>query len=129
MKKFIIVFAFCFVLGTGVASAQTVEPTQIDLIKELIQLVSILNTTITGQLSAMDARITVLEQAKAVSYGTTGQTPVIVSNTPSQADLDAVALIRRDLPATVGDACGNKVGKDRRTWDRIFNLMCTQSGY
>lgn len=130
MKKFISALVLCFIFSGSVAHAQTVQPTQSQLLSQLIVLVTQYNQVIGQQISALNTRVTALEQSggQRISFGSTQQTQVATSTFPTIADIEAAATLRLNLPDSPQQDCVLVRGKDRRKWDPIYNLMCQEAG-
>lgn len=125
MKKILIALVLCFSLTGSIAHAQTVQPTQQQLLSQLIVLVTQYNQVIGQQIDALNNRVTALEQSKQqVSLGSVQPTTTF----PTTADIEDAAKIRLLLPDSPQQDCAIARGKDRRTWDPIYNLMCQEAG-
>ncbi len=157
MKKSVILSAavgtllVAAVIFAPVVKAQTpsIEETLVTLTQQVIALVSAINDNVTQQfslqdtrISALESRVYALEHAPAPESHNVGSVEQANPATPfatlSTADQDAITEMVRNLPEGLATECRvSTSGKntqsaiawaDRRSYDRIFRLACTQIG-
>lgn len=139
MKKKIVCASFIgiFLVGTPLAFAQTVDQnpdpttTMLQITQQIMQLVVQMNQTIVtdeATISNLQSRVSALESK--VNAQTFGAIPTIQStpvSTPENADQVAIDQLEATLSDTPSRACMSPGGIQRRTYDRIFNLMCGEA--
>lgn len=127
----VLMFAAVPVFADTLPSAPVDQTTVlIQIAQQILVMITNINQSLTADESAianLQSRMTALEAKSNVVVSVPA--PVVGSTGPTQADLDAVAVIRNGLPDTVQKACTIKAGVERRTYDRIYNLMCTLSNF
>lgn len=132
MKKVIastfIVSVLMFAALPAFAQTAPTDPNdQTTILIQIAQEILSMITQINQNIATDEASISNLQTRMAAIETKQVSAPLVGAVDNSQADQDAVAALIHSLPDTVKKACTQAVGVQRRTYDRIFNLMCTEN--